>query len=86
MLPRERLRSMRETYRLHIDRIDRDTLDPSILHHARDLEGRIVRGQRTDQVQAGIKTSRNAARGNDPHAAQRHRGTSSDGLAATRVA
>ena len=72
-------------YRLNVDRINRNAFYPSILHNTSDLKSRLVRDQRTDQVQSGIQTSSDSARGDDTHTPEGHGCTSSDGLATARV-
>lgn len=82
---RKRLRSSRGSRSSNIDRIDRNTLDPRILHSTSDLQGRVVGSQRTHQVEAGIEPSGHTTGGDNTHTAQRHGSTPSDRLAATRV-
>ena len=69
----------------NVYRIDRNALDPGILHYTSDLQGRVVRNQRTHQVQARIQTGRDTARGDDAHTTERHLGTTGDGLATARL-
>ena len=71
---------------LNVDRIDRHALDPGVLHDASNLEGGVVRSQRTNQIKTGIEACSDTTGGDDAHAAQRHGGTPGDGLAATGIA
>ena len=70
---------------LHIDRVNRDALDPGILHSASHIKGGIMRNQRTNKIQSGVQTSRDTARCNDTHATEGELGTPGDGLAALGV-
>ena len=51
---RKRLRSSRGSRSSNIDRIDRNTLDPRILHSTSDLQGRVVGSQRTHQSRQAL--------------------------------
>jgi hypothetical protein len=76
----------RQNSRSNINRIDRNALDPSVLHDTGNLKRRIVGSQRTHQVERRVQTSSDAARGDDAHATQRHLSATGNRLATTRVA
>ena len=82
MLPTPSQCLAQRSTRSNVNRINRNALDPGILHNTGDLQGRIVRNQRTYQVQASIQAGSDAARGDDTHTTERHGCTPRNGLAA----